>query len=171
MWLRSWNKPLPRIPRTANHRTEYRANFANSIVNHAQLSYFRVMPRLKQRPELIETPEALRAWRKSFDASRATVAEVLGVGERTYQGWEMGEHAIPPTAGWALIAAEPHVRSLARHRARMRSTRARRAANARHARARKKQREERRRQQREAMQRFREQVDEQLQQREHAQGG
>lgn len=76
----------------------------------------------RRLPELVETPAQLRQWRVEAEATQAVVGEVLGVTGRTVTAWELGEHPMPATLRWALLAARPHVESLARTLRRQRRT-------------------------------------------------
>jgi DNA-binding XRE family transcriptional regulator len=122
-----------------------------------------------KRPDLITSPEQLRAWRASIDASQATVAEVLAVGLRTYASWELGGTAISTPVAWALIAAEPHIASLVRARRRSRSAKSRRLAKDRYQRRVKKQRAIHKDEQREDMARFRKRLAAQVRERQQHQ--
>ena len=41
------------------------------------------------------SPELLRAWRKAHNLTQVDAASWVGVNERTYQRWELGESKIP----------------------------------------------------------------------------
>ena len=75
-------------------------------------------PQVRRQPARVQSPAQLQLWRAEVAATQETLSEVLGCSSRAVASWELGERPLPPLLGWALIAAEPHVKSLTAYRRR-----------------------------------------------------